>query len=293
VDVGADGGFTIRLENVSCDSVALEIDVAPGVARRYHPSLVRMRIVRGASSSERDTSGVSGPQPLRWDIDPPPRDSLRVVLVPTSFTIRGGTYNGTTVPISIDAAMSDSEQRSPFWRVSRTERGYGAPVAWSERAFPLPVVFQPGRRSPSAADTARFWATARRLERDFGQRLFRPGRADTSGGEAGQLVVRIDPGSHAAAMTFVTWDNWGTIHQASIELRSAALLHDERIVSHELMHALGVSHAPWRPSVTGTRYDSLARATAADVAYTQLLYRIRRAHVTGRATHGLLDAVRP
>jgi hypothetical protein len=286
-DIAADGSFTVPLAEVRCDSVDIEIDSPPGGPRRYHVAYARMRVTARPSASTRIDEPSSGPAPLPLDVAPATRDSIRIVLVPTTFTIGAGTHAGTTVPISIGDVAGAATQRMRFWRVSRAARGYGSPVSWSDSSFPLPVALDGG----PTRDTAAFWAIARQLERDIGRPLFRPAplprHADD---ESGHVVVRFDAGSHSAGMTFITYDNWGTVYHASVELRSTELLRDPRVVTHELVHALGAGHAPWWPSVMGAPEYTTNRATAADAAHTQLLYAVRRAHIEGRATHGLAEA---
>jgi len=62
------------------------------------------------------------------------------------------------------------------------------------------------------------------------------------------------------------------------------------VVTHELLHVLGCGHAVGWYSVMNSPYQSAARATAGDVAYAQLFYRLRRVHIEQRATHGILES---
>ena len=108
--------------------------------------------------------------------------------------------------------------------------------------------------------------------------------------------MSLNPAEDTPGITFITYDGRGDVFDATIAIRSAMLLSDPRIITHELLHALGFGHAAGWVSVMSTAYQSVPRATAADVAYAQLFYRLRRAHVEQRATHGILasaaDALR-
>ena len=286
-DIRADGSFTLRLTGVRCDSVEIGIDSGTGSLSRYHPTSVRIASSRFGEHVPAMLERL-GPHPELWEPDPLPPDSVRVVLVPRRFTIEGGTYTGRSIPIAASAALGAAGRRGRFWRVSRSGREPARPVAWPEGSFPLDVALHTGG-GITEADTAAFWVAARQLERDLGLALFRPAARDAIASDAWRVAVRIVPASAEAGTTFLSWGGLGVVTGASIELRTAALLHDEHIVTHELLHTLGVGHSPWRPSVMGAARDTVSRATPEDVAHTQLLYRLLRAHVDGRATHGLGD----
>jgi len=100
-------------------------------------------------------------------------ETIRALLIPTAFTIAGGTYAGTSVPIVVDAALAGAREHARFWRVAR-ESGRGIPIGWPEERFPLPVAVVGYSSALRTGDSASFWAIARQLERDFGRTLFRP-----------------------------------------------------------------------------------------------------------------------
>jgi hypothetical protein len=268
-DVDATGAFTLALPQPDCDSIDILFDASPGFARRYHPARLRVPVPRPG-----DTTGL---------------ETIRVLLVPTSFTVEAGTYAGATVPIDVDAAVAGPRERARYWRISRFAQSRGVPVGWPVDRFPIPLsVF--GRSAPMrSADSATFWAVARQLEQDVGRTLFRPISQDSAESEGWSIRVTVDPAEESAGITFITYDGVGDVYEATIAIRSSMLLADSRVVSHELMHALGFGHSVGWSSVMGGPNQSATRATASDVAYAQLFYRMRRVYIEQHATHGVLE----
>ena len=276
-DVDIAGGFVIPLPDAGCDSVDIRIDVIGDRPRRYHAAHLRIPSPRRA-----DTTAV---------------EAVRVILVPTAFTIEGGSYAGAIIPITIDYAIAAPDERSRYWRVSRSRYGYGVPIGWPTERFPIPLAVN-GRTGPlRTADSAAFWAIARRLEHDIGRTLFRPSPFDSARSEGWSVTVSLNPAEDTPGVTFITYDGRGDLFDATVVFRMSVLLADERVVTHELLHALGFGHVVGWHSVMSTAYQTVARATATDIAYAQLFYRMRRMHVEQRATHGILsstaDARRP
>ena len=267
-DVDIAGGFVVPVPDVGCDSVNIRVDVAGDRPRRYHAAHFRV------------------PWPRRTDtLDV---ETIRVLLVPTAFTIEGGTYAGAVIPITVDHALAAPGERSRYWRVSRSHHGYGVPIGWPVERFPVPLAVY-GRTGPlRTADSAAFWAIARRLERDVGQTLFRPISLDSAQSEGWSGNVSLNPAEDTPGVTFVTYDGRGDLFDATVVFRTPVLLGDQRVVTHELLHALGFGHVVGWHSVMSTADQTVVRATAADVAYAQLFYRMRRMHVEQRATHGIL-----
>ena len=270
VDVDRTGAFTVAFASTDCDSADIRIDAREGFPRRYHS--VRLRV---AVPAPRDTTGMQ---------------TLRIVLVPTTYTVAGGTYGGTSVPISVDAALAAPGERARYWRVSRAATSRGVPIGWPEERFPLPVAVAARASAMRRADSAAFWAIARQLERDFGRTLFRPISIDSARSEGWSVNLSLDPGEDTPGITFITHDGHADLFDASIVIRSSPLLTDERVVTHELMHALGFGHAAGWYSVMNSPFQASPRATASDVGYAQLFYRMRRMFIEQRATHGILES---
>jgi hypothetical protein len=270
-DVGPAGDFAFVLPRLGCDSLDIRIDAVDARARHYHPARVRIAVP--------DRSDAAG------------AETVRVVLVPTSFTVVGGTYDGTAVTIAVDAALALPREPVRYWRVSRLPSSRGVPVGWRDEDFPLSVAVSAHGSPLRTADSASFWATARQLERDFGRTLFRPVSLDSAQRDGAQISMSLEPDEDVPGITFITYDGRGDVYEATIAIRSSLLLSDQRIVTHELLHALGFGHAAGWISVLGNAPNQpTVRATAHDVAYAQLFYRIRRVHIEQRATHGLLES---
>ena len=280
VAIGEAGTFLFSAAPGHCGPLELRIDAPAGVDRRYHPALV------GLDASGRPLDPGPGPQRARTAGD------LRILLVPTRVTIDGGTHAGTVVPIFIDAAFAPSWERTRYWRVSRAPgEGFGTPVAWPESFFPIPVTLRaPG--GVSHADSTAFWRSARQLEVDFGRSLFVPAPDEPADEEIWKIIVTVEPMAGSAGMTFVTYDSFGAIYEVTVAIRVRSYFADARLISHELMHALGFGHSGGWYSAAGPSPDTPSRATASDVAYAQLLYRLRRAHISQEATHGILASSR-
>lgn len=222
---------------------------------------------------------------------------LAVVLLPARWTVRGGRYDGETVPIA-PAVVQTEARGSHFWRVAGTV-GEGAvahpAVGWPVDHLPVRLAFDRDARV-SAADSATFWRIARQLEQDWGVRLFTPATLapDDSLG-LGLVVVTVDPRIRAEGLTTTGWGGSGDVTESMIALHTRALLGDPAVVTHELLHALGIGHAGsgWS-SVMHPQTDVGAdgRASREDVAYGQLLYavRARTQAATGRVPVGIAEA---
>jgi hypothetical protein len=269
IDVDLTGAFAFALPAAACDSADIRIDAREGFPRRYHAARLRV-----PAPDARD-AGV---------------EALRIVLVPVAYTIAGGTYGGTVVPISVDAALAPAGERARYWRVSRAPTSRGTPIGWPEERFPLPVAVAGRVSELRRADSAAFWAIARQLERDFGRTLFRPISLDSALSEGWSVNLSLDARESTPGITFITHAGQADLFDASIVIRSSPLLSDERVVTHELVHALGFGHAVGWYSVMNSPFQAASRMTASDVGYAQLFYRLRRMFIEQRATHGILES---
>jgi hypothetical protein len=157
----------------------------------------------------------------------------------------------------------------------------------------LPVAFVRDRSTSdiSAADSAAFWASVRRLEEQLGMTAFRP--ADTMALRDGRLGVEvvIDPRIPPAAVTWASWVASGDLNDARVAVRTRADFRNTALVAHEMLHALGFGHAlEWRSVMTRTASASVTALTAQDVAYVQLIHRVRAAQSAFGADLGFLEA---
>jgi hypothetical protein len=181
----------------------------------------------------------------------------------TSWTVRGGTYDGAIV--RIDPVLATAKG-SRFWRVP--VRGPRRIIGWNPSRLPVAVAFRQ-RAGFEPADSAAFWAILRQLEADAGLKLFEP--ATLAHGEDPPDVIVVDTRqmpSHEG-MTLVTWTAVGSLYDARVHFRSRASARDPRVVTHEIMHALGFGHTTAWPSVMSPSLAFTSRLTLEDVAYLQ------------------------
>jgi hypothetical protein len=221
--------------------------------------------------------------------------AVRVALVPTAWTVRGGTYDGVRVPVEPALAAAAVRERGGFWRVARAgeagEAG-GWPVGWPAERLPLPLAFAEDARDIGQVDSLTVWAIARQLERDWGAPLFRPvTRSAAAAPDFAGVVLRVDPTIPAAGFATASWDGSGEIAAADVRVRLRSYLHDPRVLTHELLHALGLGHATGWGSVMALHGNASGRVSASDVAYAQLVAAMRRVQRAERAPYGLADAV--
>lgn len=183
----------------------------------------------------------------------------------TAWTIRGGTYGGQTVLIDRAAA---TKKGSRFWRLTslRDEKRI---VGWNPSRLPVAVAFRSGT-GVSESDSATFWTILRRMESDIGLQLFTPVTLDGDLDPDDVIVVALKPMASNDGMTLVTWTNHGSLYDSRVFFSSKGTMRDEKIVAHEMMHALGFGHTSSWPSVMNPGRSSPARLTSHDVAYTQI-----------------------
>ena len=269
VAVVPSGRFTLRMATLTHGDVDVHVDASDRSNREHHASIVRIAA---------DELGRN----------------LRIVLVPTQWTIRAGRYAGRTVPIRLPEALDRTGSGSSFWRLTAaaTRRGPQA-VGWPAAVFPIPVAFRPTSRAPllTRGDSVSFWAVVRDLEDDFGADLFRPARGDELTAETSRLVLDINPAMNSDGFTFVSWNGGGTVFDGSVTFRHSRLLSDPFVVTHEMLHALGFGHTSAWPSVMSRGAGKLSRATPEDVAHAQVLYRVRAAQAVYRAAYGIAEAM--
>jgi hypothetical protein len=281
--VGASGAFELRLATGAAPAAQLVVDAVDPSRRRYIPALANL-----------DSLALA--------------EGLGIVLVPLEWEIPGGTFGGRIVGISVDDAYTPACPGCPsFYRQgvpSALRGGAVNPESWRSSAFPIPVAFdREHSRSPiTARDSVDFWDTVREMELAFGEPLFRPATHEETiprdGEDLGEVIlVTIEPtlpamgyGSSVSAE--------GTIFYGAVRLRRTALLRSpegRRIVVHELMHALGLGHTClWRSVMAQVPVCTRASSptlTAQDVAYTQVLARVRHLQRTHGARAGIEAAL--
>ncbi len=179
------------------------------------------------------------------------------------WTIRAGTYAGQSIRLNPDFAA----KRAKFLRISKL-KGDLRYVAWSPARLPAPVAFRAGR-AISENDSLAFWSILRDMEADMGMKLFEPAVLTNGSDPSDIIVVDTKYMPNDDGMTLVTWSTPGGIYDARVFLRSTATLHSSRVVSHEMMHALGFGHTSAWSSIMNSGAASPSHLTAEDVAYAQ------------------------
>jgi hypothetical protein len=266
--VGPDGRFEFR-PSFFADTGELSIRAHDARSTRYHPMVARL--------AARET----GPE-------------LNAIVVPTSWSIPSGTHAGVTLGVSADAALRRWRGTAPFARGSAHQgRRTRRVVGWAPHAFPLPVVFVRERSTTrvSAADSVAFWESVRALETQLGMTLFQAAETTAIGNGRVGVEVVVDPRTPPAAITWASWVPSGDLNDARVAVRSLADLRNTALIAHEMIHALGFGHAlEWRSVMTRTASGGVKALTVEDVAYVQLILRVRAAQATFGAELGFLEA---
>lgn len=204
----------------------------------------------------------------------------------TLWTIRAGAHAGADV--EIDSRLA-SARGSRFWRMSSV-RGAERLVGWNPSRLPIAVAFRDVRRV-GPADSASFWRILERMHEDIGMSLFRPAALENGADPEDVIIVDIKPMMAHDGITFVTWSSHGELYDARVFFGSPAKLGDERVVTHEMMHALGFGHTSrWR-SVMNPGGSPVARLTREDVAYAQHAFEARETGERADLWHRLALAV--
>jgi len=197
--------------------------------------------------------------------------------IDSTWVIEGGSYADIRVPIQ-PGELVPQASRNPSFR--RPVRGSGGQrfVGWKPSGFPIAVAFRHrGGARVTDGDSVAFWAIARRMETDLGVRLFRPASLGADEDPVDVIVVDVKRLAGSDGLTLITWTSAGDVYDARIFMKSAGTLHDPRVVTHELMHALGFGHTTGWISVMHPSGDRVERLTPQDVAYAQLSFHSRAA----------------
>jgi hypothetical protein len=122
-------------------------------------------------------------------------------------------------------------------------------------------------------------------------RPFRPADSSAIGPGSPGVEVAIDPSIPPAAVTWASWGSNGDLNDARVAVRTASDFRDRQLIAHEMLHALGFGHAiEWHSVMTRMASPSVGTLTAQDVAYVQLIYRVRTAQAAFGAALGFLEA---
>ena len=212
-----------------------------------------------------------------------------VALVPTTWRIDAGTYQGRVIEIDAERALVRGARGSAFWRlVPISGPGPRKILGWRQAHLPLRIAFDRARSSEpiTAEDSVRFWTIAQQMERDLGASLFTPTEMRSDSDRVNFVPVEI-VAQASEGHTSVTWSQPGDAGDGVMLFRRAATLHDTHVVTHELLHLLGFGHTSAWKTVLQPAGGFEPRLTPEDVAYAQLAMRLRRLQETTGARPGL------
>ena len=276
--VDSAGRFRMPLPDSLPDTLTVIVDAADPALRTHHPALARV-----------------------------PRGQVRdrehgFILAPREWIVVAGHYAGRRVAVSPERARQPTcAGCSGFWIRMGGLRGGPGFQGWLSTRFPLRVAFERGASVPlgAAPDSAAFWRAAAGVEAALGMDLFRPVTfaqtlPRTMEDDPDDVVlVRIDRTLTTGGLTTMVGSR-GNVQYAGLALqRASAVLERDGLdlVQHELMHVLGLGHTcAWRSvlaDVTRCPGRSAPAPTPEDVAYTQLLYRVRELQRSGTLRWGL------
>ena len=272
--IGADGRF--GLSSVAPgDPVDLLID---GPSGAYLPSLLRFpRALISATE-------------------------LRILLAPRRWTIGTGTYSSTAIDVSPTKAFTP-----PCATAGDINCDGFYPAAWvsgikvwDDATLPAPLAFDHLRSAApiSASDSVALWAIVRKMEADMGRALFRPATAtdlaiEADGWSSGAVLVRVDAAlAPGRGFTNWRWDGRGVVFAAVVRAASASVLGSSGVVTHELLHAIGLKHSCAWPSVMGGYGCPIGSGlTPQDVGYAQLAIQLSKIQRANNAYRNLYDAM--
>lgn len=252
------------------------------------------------------------------------------LLIPTHWTITKGTYAGTVVPISMNAAYAAGNQtiagsgaREDYYVYS--DLRWNGLIAWPDSAFPIPTILDhEGSAVPIAAqDSIRFWSYVDDMESRMGRDLFRPADAkdhppvwlkrnpDSLLVRPWTVVIHYDgilenPAGGAGVWCFAQCDPVLDFAWGGVEGHFPGFM-SQGTTQHELNHVLGMGHTCFWESVMGASTDPETQAlcqqfsqgmitplndgmTEFDVAYTTIYLRVGEMARRTRATMKLPEA---
>ena len=190
----------------------------------------------------------------------------------TVWTIEVGTYAGLQIPLHVEAAFGKPGNREHFWRIAKGGAGPGAIVGWKSTRYPIPIAFRHTRYSGSISpgDSSAFFSIIAQMNADFGTELFRAVTLEADD-PPDVIVVDVSDMRSTDGLSRETWTPWGELFDVRVTFRDSETLHDARVVTHEMMHALGFGHTlVWRSVLNPREANFATRVTAEDVAYAEL-----------------------
>jgi uncharacterized protein YjdB len=235
-----------------------------------------------------------------------PTVTTRPLLIATTPSFTSPTYGVSSVPISLQLAFSrvcyddtNANCNSFFPQIWIA----GSVPLWSAPDFPIPLAFNRDASSPSpitASDSIALWNVIHQMEDDLGRTLFRPvdfsslTPPDANGFSPKAVLVSVDNTlSGFSAYTNWIWDGNQNMIAAKTRVRANSFLASRSLMSHELLHALGLHHTcGWTTVMGGYGCPSADGITRTDAAAFTLGYQTRAAIVARSPTTTFGDALR-
>lgn len=193
----------------------------------------------------------------------------------TVWTIESGTYAGLRVPLHFEGAFGARGKREHFWRFATGARNTSAIVGWKSTRYPIPIAFRHKgmSRAISPSDSVAFWSIIEQMNADFGVDLFKPATVNNED-PPDVIVVDLSDMRNTDGLSRETWTPWGELFDVRVTFNDAQTLRDRRVVTHEMMHALGFGHTmAWRSVLNLRQSNDADRVTPEDVAYAELAMR--------------------
>lgn len=238
--------------------------------------------IEGSASSQLDAS--QGRIVLHRDT------SLAVILIPRTWTIQRGRYASMKRTIDLAAALAVNPDSSRY--LDQFAPSIAHVAAWTESSFPIPVGFDSTAvtRRWTAHDSTVFWQYADTVSAVAGSVLFKPA-GDQTVNSPGTIGLNVD-------YTFKTspqaWLTVRVLNSCFLPTRFCGDVHgevaasagfyyawspDEKIIMHELMHALGFGHSCHWPSIMGISRPQCVgefpkKPTVDDIAYLEFMTRL-------------------
>lgn len=300
----------------------------------------QVEVTTSATSGELRVGGASGApyHPFLYPFEVGELADLDAVLVPLTWTVLQGEYQGQTVPTGLDPVVEDNADQLLYSYFNGQPWPRNAPESylldlktWPAEGMPARVAIDHANaeRDVTASDSARLWGVLDRMEAVFGLDLFEPVVADptwwpvpTGPFDAERIpgVIRMTfqapgwravlPPSGDAAVWEENLGAWagggrfqafrvsesyldsGSLVVGAFEPLQLAdgLIPWETVMTHEMLHVLGVGHTCRIASPMGP-CQRTAEASPTDVAYMELLREVIRLQRELDTPFGIMPAV--
>jgi hypothetical protein len=207
---------------------------------------------------------------------------LTLIVVPGSWKIPTGSFSSQVVPIDLSLAYKPNNLGSSFY--SRFEQGgrwFYTIRSFPGSSLPTPAAVHNGLSSThqviDQAGEAGIWADVDRLETALGWKVLRKVAATDITYPNGVVLVADSTKTGGAPAMAGPYASGNDLTGGKITFYANVDAPTVGNAAHELVHVLGFGHGcGWNGIMsTGCGYVHSNYATAQDVAYIQLMYRVR------------------